>query len=52
VSELKEILEALARNRSRAEAAEDLGISTRTLRLKLNKFREAGLPVPRAYARA
>jgi two-component system response regulator FlrC len=52
VSELKEILEALARNRSRAEAAEDLGISTRTLRLKLNRFREAGLPVPRAYARA
>ena len=53
VSELKEILEALARNRSRAAAAEDLGISTRTLRLKkLNKFREAGLPVPRAYAQA
>ena len=51
VSELKEILEARTK-RSRAEAAEDLGISTRTLRLKLNKFREAGLPVPRAYARA
>ncbi|MBM89631.1 MAG: sigma-54-dependent Fis family transcriptional regulator [Gammaproteobacteria bacterium] len=51
-SELKEILEALARNHSRDAAAEDLGISTRTLRLKLNKFREAGLPVPKAYARA
>ncbi|HVN47009.1 MAG TPA: sigma-54 dependent transcriptional regulator [Steroidobacteraceae bacterium] len=40
------ILEALRNGRSRAAAAETLGISTRTLRYKLARLREAGVEVP------
>jgi two-component system, response regulator FlrC len=40
------ILEALRNGRSRAAAAETLGISARTLRYKLARLREAGVEVP------
>ena len=41
------IIEALAAdNGNRRRAAEKLGISTRTLRYKLARMREAGIPVP------
>ena len=33
------------------KAAEKLGISPRTLRYKINKLRDLGMPVPAAYAR-
>jgi len=41
------ILDALARHRSRKEAAAALGISPRTLRYKLARMREAGIEIPR-----
>ena len=50
-SELNEILNALQMHSTRDNAARELGISTRTLRQKLNDFRKAGLPVPSPYAR-
>jgi len=50
-SELNEILTALKMHSSRDSAARELGISSRTLRQKLNNFRKAGLPVPSPYAR-
>ncbi|MBT6106061.1 MAG: helix-turn-helix domain-containing protein, partial [Porticoccaceae bacterium] len=42
---------ALQASRSRDQAAEKLGISPRTLRHKLQRLREQGMPVTRAYAR-
>ena len=42
---------ALQSTRSRSQAAEMLGISPRTLRHKLQKLREQGVAVTRAYAR-
>ena len=42
------ILDALRSQGSRREAAERLGISTRTLRYKLARLREAGIDVPAA----
>ena len=50
-SELDEILSALKMHPTRDSAAQELGISSRTLRQKLNDFRKAGLPVPGPYAR-
>ena len=50
-SELNEILSALKMHSTRDSAARELGISSRTLRQKLNAFRKAGLPVPSPYAR-
>jgi two-component system response regulator FlrC len=50
-SEYKTISEALQASRSRDQAAEKLGISPRTLRHKLQRLREQGMPVTRAYAR-
>ena len=50
-SERQAITEALQSSRSRDEAAEKLGISPRTLRHKLQKLREQGINVTRAYAR-
>jgi two-component system response regulator FlrC len=50
-SECQAIMEALEASRSRDEAAEKLGISPRTLRHKLQKLREQGITVTRAYAR-
>ncbi|MDE0841007.1 MAG: sigma-54 dependent transcriptional regulator [Porticoccaceae bacterium] len=50
-SECQAIMEALETSRSRDEAAEKLGISPRTLRHKLQKLREQGITVTRAYAR-
>jgi two-component system response regulator FlrC len=50
-SELNEILKALKMHSTRDNAAQELGISSRTLRQKLNDFRKAGLSVPSPYAR-
>jgi two-component system response regulator FlrC len=50
--ELNSILAALRESASRAQAAEQLGMSPRTLRQKLFEFRKAGHEVPRAYARS
>tara|TARA_B100000767_G_C19772397_1_gene540741 strand:+ start:688 stop:2091 length:1404 start_codon:yes stop_codon:yes gene_type:complete len=50
-SEYRTIMAALERSRNRDQAAEVLGISTRTLRHKLQRLREQGLSVTRAYAR-
>lgn len=50
-SECQSIMAALQTSRSRDQAAERLGISPRTLRHKLQKLREQGLSVTRAYAR-
>ncbi|HBO15291.1 MAG TPA: sigma-54-dependent Fis family transcriptional regulator [Porticoccaceae bacterium] len=50
-SECQAIMEALDSSRSRDEAADKLGISPRTLRHKLQKLREQGINVTRAYAR-
>jgi DNA-binding NtrC family response regulator len=50
--ELKSILAALRESASRTQAAEQLGMSPRTLRQKLFEFRKAGHEVPRAYARS
>jgi two-component system response regulator FlrC len=51
-SELHAILRALQVSTNREQAAEQLGISPRTLRQKLFEFRRAGHEVPRAYARS
>jgi two-component system response regulator FlrC len=40
------IINAVSTNNSRKEAAEQLGISQRTLRYKLAQFRKAGLAIP------
>ena len=50
-SECQTIMAALQSTRNRSQAAEMLGISPRTLRHKLQKFREQGIAVTRAYAR-
>jgi two-component system response regulator FlrC len=50
-SECQTIMAALQASRSRDQAAEKLGISPRTLRHKLQKLREQGISVTRAYAR-
>ena len=50
-SECQTIMAALQGSRSRDQAAEKLGISPRTLRHKLQKLREQGISVTRAYAR-
>ena len=42
---------ALQNSRNREQAAEVLGISARTLRHKLQRLREQGMAVTRAYAR-
>ncbi len=49
--ELNIILSALKESENRLEAANRLGISTRTLRLKLQNFRDLGFQVPQTYAR-
>ena len=51
-SELNDILQALKNYQTRDAAAQKLGMSTRTLRQKLQDYRKAGFPVPSAYARA
>ena len=51
-SELHAILRALQASTNREQAAEQLGMSPRTLRQKLFEFRRAGHEVPRAYARS
>lgn len=50
-SECQTIMAALHASRSREQAAEQLGISARTLRHKLQRLREQGINVTRAYAR-
>jgi two-component system response regulator FlrC len=50
-SEWQTIMSALRGTRSREQAAEQLGISPRTLRHKLQRLREQGVNVTRAYAR-
>ena len=50
-SEWQAIMSALNGCRSREHAAEQLGISPRTLRHKLQRLREQGINVTRAYAR-
>lgn len=50
-SEYKTIMTALQSTRNREQAAKVLGISARTLRHKLQKLREEGMSVTRAYAR-
>jgi len=50
-SEWQAIMNALSGTRSREHAAEQLGISPRTLRHKLQRLREQGINVTRAYAR-
>lgn len=50
-SEWQTIMSALKATRSREQAAEQLGISPRTLRHKLQRLREQGVNVTRAYAR-
>lgn len=50
-SEYQTIMTALKNSCSREQAAESLGISTRTLRHKLQRLREEGMSVTRAYAR-
>ena len=50
-SECDAIMTALQQSRNREQAAEKLGISPRTLRHKLQRFRKEGMIVTRAYAR-
>ncbi len=50
-SEYHTIMSALSNTRNRDQAAKMLGISTRTLRHKLQRLREDGMAVTRAYAR-
>jgi two-component system response regulator FlrC len=50
-SEWQAIMGALNGSRTREHAAEQLGISPRTLRHKLQRLREQGINVTRAYAR-
>ncbi|MDG1495046.1 MAG: sigma-54 dependent transcriptional regulator [Porticoccaceae bacterium] len=50
-SEWQAIMGALNGSKSREHAAEQLGISPRTLRHKLQRLREQGINVTRAYAR-
>ena len=49
--EFQNIVAAIAVSPNRSKAAEKLGISPRTLRYKINKLRDLGMPVPAAYAR-
>ena len=49
--EYQAIMAALQNSRNREQAAEVLGISARTLRHKLQRLREQGMAVTRAYAR-
>lgn len=49
--EFQNIVAAMAVTSNRSKAAEKLGISPRTLRYKINKLRDLGMPVPAAYAR-
>ena len=49
--EFQNIVAAMAVTPNRSKAAEKLGISPRTLRYKINKLRDLGMPVPAAYAR-
>ena len=49
--EYQTIMSALNNSHSRDQAAEALGISPRTLRHKLQRLREEGMSVTRAYAR-
>ena len=51
-SELHAIFRALQASTNREQAAEQLGMSPRTLLQKLFEFRRAGHEVPRAYARS
>ena len=51
ISECENIMAALQESRSREQAAEKLGISPRTLRHKLQRLRQDGMTVTRAYAR-
>jgi two-component system response regulator FlrC len=50
-SEHRRIMDVLQSSTSRDQAAKILGISPRTLRHKLQRFREDGIDVMRAYAR-
>lgn len=50
-SEHKRIMDVLQESKNREQAAKTLGISPRTLRHKLQRFREDGIEVMRAYAR-
>ena len=50
-SEYHTTMSALSNTRNRDQAAKMLGISTRTLRHKLQRLREDGMAVTRAYAR-
>lgn len=51
VGECETIMAALQESKNREQAAEKLGISPRTLRHKLQRFRKDGMTVIRAYAR-
>ena len=50
-SEHKRIMDVLRVSKNREQAAKTLGNSPRTLRHKLQRFREDGIEVMRAYAR-
>ncbi len=50
-NEYNVIVAALEGSQSRNQAAQKLGISPRTLRHKLQRLREQGITVTRAYAR-
>jgi two-component system response regulator FlrC len=51
MSEANSIVAAMQKARNRNEAARQLGISTRTLRHKLQQLRSSGFDVPKAYSR-
>jgi two-component system response regulator FlrC len=50
-AEANSIVTAMQQARNRKEAASRLGISTRTLRHKLQQLRSSGFDVPKAYSR-